>query len=226
VADGDASGLWARYCCVPLPEVAVPLPDEEDEAAGDRSDAAAAVLAAACSYVYRLPRASLTLSPQARAMFMQYEARCQGDALAATLPAQGALMGKAPGKVLRVAALLHLLWCWEANGNPAAMAVGDGAVRRAITLIDHLNDWTLSLHEASTGGEASDLMRFIHRLAESEGHAIAWRDVAQRLSKGMRRETDSAAARAAVMALQDLEVGQVEIGARGGWSYRACGALP
>lgn len=226
VADGDASGLWARYCCVPLPEVAVPLPDEEDEAAGERSEAAAAVLVEACSYVYRLPRASHTLSAEARAAFMRYEARCQSEALSATLPAQGALMGKAPGKVLRVAALLHLLWCWEAKRSPSGVSVTDKAIARAITLIDHLNGWTLGLHEASTGGEASDLMRFIHRLAESEGHVIAWRDVAQRLSKGMRRETDSAAARAAVLALQELGVGQVEIGARGAWSYRASGALP
>ena len=225
VADGDASGLWARYCFIPLPEVVVRLADEESEEEADASEAAGALLARACDHVYRLPRASLTLDSGARKAFMDYEAKCQGEALGATLPAEGALMGKAPGKVLRVAALLHLLWCWEL-GVKVSTPISPRAIERGILLVDHLNAWALSIHEAATGGEASDLMRLVHRIAQASGGAVAWRDVAHRLSKGQRKEVDSAAAGAAVDALAGMGMGVVERTARGAWSYRSTGALP
>lgn len=225
VADGDASGLWARYLFIPLPEVVVRLADEESDEEADASEAAGALLARACDHVYRLPRASLALDGGARKAFMDYEAKCQGEALGATLPAEGALMGKAPGKVLRVAALLHLLWCWEL-GVKVSTPISPGAIERGILLVDHLNTWALSIHEAATGGEASDLMRLVHRIAQASGGAIAWRDVAHRLSRGQRKEVDSAAAGAAVDALAGMGMGAVERTPRGAWSYRATGALP
>jgi hypothetical protein len=134
-------------------------------------------------------------------------------------------MGKAPGKVLRVAALLHLLWCWEL-GVKVATPISPGAIERGILLVDHLNTWALGIHEAATGGEASDLMRLVHRIAQASGGAIAWRDVAHRLSKGQRKEVDSAAAGAAVEALAGMGMGAVERTPRGVWSYRATGVLP
>jgi hypothetical protein len=223
VADGDASGLWARYLFIPLPEVVVPLAHEEFDEEAAISEAAAALLAKACSHVYKLPRTSLTLDSGARKAFMDYEARCQGEALGATLAAQGALMGKAPGKVLRVAALLHLLWCWERN---LSGPISPGAIDRGILLVDHLNAWALSIHEAASSGEASDLMRLVHRLAQASGGAIAWRDVAHKLSKAQRKEIDSAAAGVAVDALAGMGLGTVERTPRGAWSYLATGALP
>jgi hypothetical protein len=223
VGDGDASGLWARYLFIPLPEMVVRLADEESDEEADASEAAGALLAKACSHVYKLPRTSLTLDRGARKVFMDYEARCQAEALGAALPAQGALMGKAPGKVLRVAALLHLLWCWERN---ISGPISPGAIDRGTLLVDHLNAWALSIHEAASGGEASDLMRLAHRLAQASGGAIAWRDLAQRLSRQQRKEIDSAAAGAAVDALAGMGLGTVERTARGAWSYRATGDLP
>jgi hypothetical protein len=225
VADGDASGLWARYLFIPLPELVVRLASEESDEEADASEAAGALLARACDHVYRLPRASLTLDGGAREAFMDYEAQCQGEALSATLPAEGALMGKAPGKVLRISALLHLLWCWEL-GVKVSTPISAGAIERGILLVDHLNAWALGIHEAASGGEASDLMRLAHRLAQASGGAIAWRDLAQRLSRQQRKEIDSAAAGAAVDALAGMGLGTVERTARGAWSYRATGDLP
>ncbi len=225
VADGDASGLWARYLFIPLPEVVVRLASEESDEEADDSEAAGALLARACDHVYRLPRASLALDSNARRLFMDYEARCQGEALGATLPAEGALRGKAAGKVLRLAALLHLLWCWEL-GVAVATPISTGAIERGILLVDHLNAWALSIHEAASAGEASDLMRQVHRIAQANGGAITWRDVAQRLSRQQRKELDSAAAGAAVDALAGMGMGAVERTPRGAWSYRATGALP
>jgi hypothetical protein len=225
VRDGDASGLWARYLFIPLPEKVVKLAHEESDQEAAASEAAGALLADACSHVYRLPRTSLELDGGARRMFMDYEADCQHQALTATLPAQGALMGKAPGKVLRVAALVHLLWAWEAKVSHST-PVSSNAVAIGIKLVDQLNAWTLGIHEAAATGEASDLMRLVHRLAEASGEAIAWRDVAQRLSRQQRKEIDSAAAGAAADALAGMNLGTVDRTARGAWAYRATEPLP
>ena len=226
VTDGDASGLWARYLFIPLPEVVVRVADDESPEKIAACDAAAAFMATACDHVYRLPPTSLTMDSDARRAFMDYEEAAQGLALKATMPAHGALIGKAAGKVLRVAGLLHLLWCWELGGSHKA-PVGLGVVERAILLVDQINSWTLGIHEAAAdAGEASDLMRMVHRLALATGKAIAWRDVAQKLSKAQRKEIDSGAAAAAVEALAGMGLGEVERTSRGAWTYQATNALP
>jgi hypothetical protein len=224
VADGDASGLWARFLFIPLPEKVVQLADEESEAERWDAEQAAAALAQVCNYVYRLPITSLTLNPDGRRAFMAYEARCQGDALAATIGAQGALFGKAPGKALRLAALLHLLHQAMPDGDHSD-TIGAEAVRKACTLTDHLNAWTLGLHADAATGCANDLMRLVHRLAINAASAIGWRDIAPRLSKAQRRDIDSAAAAQAMEALAGMGAGELERGGRGALSYRATGVL-
>lgn len=226
VAHGDASGLWARFLFVPLPAVVVRVADEETPEQIAATDAASDFLAAACDHIYRLPRTSLTLDPDARRAFMDFEEAAQGLALKAILPAHGALMGKAPGKVLRIAALLHLLWSWEL-GTPYSTPLGLGVVERAILLVEVVNGWTLGIHEAAAdAGEASDLMRMIHGLAEAAARAITWRDVAHKLTRAQRREIDSGAASVAVQALAGMGLGTVEQTARGAWAYLATGHLP
>jgi hypothetical protein len=97
VADGDASGLWARFLFVPMPERVVALPAEESEDDARAGEASANYLSQVIQAMHSLPRLSLALAPPARAAFMDYEARCQGDALRAPIGAQGAAWGKAPG---------------------------------------------------------------------------------------------------------------------------------
>jgi hypothetical protein len=226
VASGDASGLWARFGFVPLPPRAVRIADDETQAEVDATEAAAELLALACRFVYCLPITSLTMDGDARRLFMDYEFEAQEHALRATLPAYGALMGKAAGKVLRIAGLLHLLWSWELGSSPSA-PVSIGVVERAILLVEAINQWTVGIHESvAQAGEASDLMRMIHKLAEASEGPIAWRDVAQRLSRAQRREIDSGAAATAVEALEVMGLGQIAQTARGNWTYQATGSLP
>jgi hypothetical protein len=224
VAGGDASGLWARFLFVPLPEVIVPIPLEDSETDQWDSEEAASILADTCRAVYTMPRRSLYLTPEGRAAFVAYEQRTQEQVRASAIPAQGALWGKAAGKVLRIAGLLHLirLAAGEASGND----VGSDEVERAAAVVDHLNSWTLSLHQSVADGATDDLMRLIHGLSEAAGRGVGWRDVSQRLSKAQRQEIDSAAASAAMQALAELGAGEVATGARGAATYRATGRLP
>ena len=225
VANGDASGLWARFLFIPLPERVVPLPEVETEQEQQEAAWASELLAALCRFVYTQPRLSLALSPEARRYFVQYEARCQADVHRTSIAAQGALIGKAAGKALRVAALLHLLHQGCSDGWHSDLVSVD-VMERACVLIDHINTWTMGMHQKVAEG-ANDLMRLIHKLAEAApGQLIGWREIYSRLSKAQRREVDSATAAVAMQALEDLGVGDVELGNRGAARYRATAALP
>lgn len=223
-SDGDASGLWARFTFAPLPEIVVPIPPEESAEDITAAEEAAAVLVRAVREVYRLPRQTLMLSSEARREFLAYEAQCQGDALRAELPAQQACWGKAAGKVLRIAGLLHLLHRVSPDGQHSD-EVQPWAVREACNLVTYLTGWTLGLHAAASGdGDPTDLMRLIHRLA-ALGEPVGWREVAGRLSRKRRHEVDSAALRAAAEALAGLGYGEIrEMGRR--WVYAALRDLP
>lgn len=223
VANGDASGLWARFVFIPLPERVVPLPERESEQELQEAQAASALLASLCRFVYTQPRLSLALAPAARQSFVHYEARCQADVHRTTIAAQGALIGKAAGKALRVAALLHLLHQGCSDGLHHEQVPLE-VMERACVLVDHLNAWTMGLHQKVAEG-ANDLMRLIHRIAVAKGSA-SWHDIARGLSKAQRREIDSAVAAAAMEALAQLGVGLVERNRRGTPTYRATGDLP
>ena len=225
VKAGDASGLWARFLFIPLPERVVPIPESETDQERTEARWAADVLAHLCRWVYSLPRQSLALSAEARRKFVAYEANQQREVMRTTLGAQGALLGKAAGKVLRIAALLHLLHQGSSDGWHSDL-ISEAVMDRACVLVDHINAWTMGLHEQVAEG-ANDLMRLIHRVALAAGAgSISFKDVVQRMSKGQRKESDSASVAVAMEALAELGVGEVERGARGAVRYRATGELP
>ena len=222
----DASGLWARFSFAPIPDRVVPLPADDSEEEAQITQQAAQHLADVAMALFRLPRVELTLTADAREMLFEYEARCQGDAQRSELDAMRAAWSKAPGKVLRVAGILHLIHrvCSDGeHGDQVAAAMVD----RAMNLIDYLTTWALSLHESAAAGDATDLMRLVHSLAMASDGPVGWRRISQRLSVKQRREIDSAAALAAVEGLVALGVGVREEGARlGSWTYRAVRDLP
>lgn len=225
VADGDASGLWARFLFVPLPERAVPLPLASSATELAEVEAAAQTLADACRAVYRLPPQTLRLAPAAAERFAAYELSRQRAALAATVGAQSALYGKSAGKVLRLAGVLQLLQV--ATGEASSREpIGAATIDRATALVDHLDAWALSLHAEVAAGGLGQLMRTIHRVAEAAGGPIRWKELAGRLSRAQRKETDPAAAAEAMRALAAAGYGEVEAGRRGAISYRATRALP
>jgi CRISPR-associated protein Cmr3 len=225
VVSGDDSGLWARFMFVALPAKVVPLPEVETEIEQQEAAAAAAALADACGVIYRMPRTSLALDPAARRAFTRYEANCQHEALRAAIPAHSALWGKSAGKVLRIAGLLHLLHLAVPDGA-AGEVITSETMERATTLVDYINGWTLGLHSDLAQGGTSSLMRLVHKIAVEAQQPIRWRDVQNRLSVKQRNEIDSAKVVMAMQALADLEVGEIEHGARGAEAYRAKAELP
>jgi len=224
ISTGDASGLWARFMFVPLPDRIVPLPAEDSADDLRETSQAASDLADVCRCLYTMPRQSLELSPDARAAFVAYERLTQEQIHAAQIDAQGALLGKAAGKVLRVAGLMHLISVAVGERSAGSM-VDDEMVNRAVRLVDHLNAWTMGLHEDAATDQADDLMRLIHRIAESAGDAIGCKDVRGRFSRRQRQDHDAAAVAAAMQGLAEIGVGIVEKGQRDSIRYRATGSL-
>lgn len=225
VAEGDASGLWARFLFAPLPERVVPLPIESTPAEELEAEAAADALANICSRIYRMPRRTIALSRAARAAFANYEANRQREALRATISAVSALYGKSAGKVLRIAGIVHLLAiaCSEAADDAPIEAE---AINRAAALVDHLDGWALSFHSEAAAGGVGGLMRAVHRTAEAVGGPVKWKAVKDRLSTAQRRTADAAACRDAMLALQRHGYGLVDKNERGILAYSASKPLP
>jgi hypothetical protein len=225
VAHGDASGLWARFLFCPLPEriVRLPLHTTADEVG--EVEAAARLLADCCSRVFAMPPATYRLSPTAAERFANYEERQQREALRATIGAQGAVHGKASGKALRVAGVLHLLAIAVGDLLPSAEIEAD-AIDRACVLVDHLDGWALGLHADVNSGELPSLLRAIHRAAEAAGAPVAWRQVYARLGRTQRQGANAAAAGEAMRALAAAGYGELVAGPHDSILYRALKPLP
>jgi hypothetical protein len=225
VAHGDASGLWARFLFCPLPErvVRLPLHTTADEVA--EVEAAARLLAECCSRVFSMPPAVYRLSSAAAERFANYEERQQREALRATIGAQGAVHGKASGKALRVAGVLHLL-AIAVGDLPSSAEIEADAIDRACVLVDHLDGWALGLHADVNSGELPSLLRAIHRAAEAAEAPVAWRQVYARLGRTQRQGANAAAAGEAMRALAAAGYGELVAGPHDSMLYRALKPLP
>ncbi|EAQ70017.1 hypothetical protein SynRS9909_00315 [Synechococcus sp. RS9909] len=229
IKGGDPSGKWARFLFSPLPENTVPLPtavSAEGVAAVNRANED---LQAYARRIYTMPPQRYQLDLDAIVAFSAYEHDKQIQAQQARLDAQGALYGKSAGKVLRVAVLLHLLELAVLN-EPGAVEVPVATLQRAIELVDAMDDWALGFHEQAAAveeeGGVSSLMRRIHTLARNAKGAASWTQLRQQMSGREKRGINAALADQAMRALDQLGVGKVCKGPRGGLLYRATADLP
>lgn len=227
VADGDDSGLWARFLFCPLPERVVSLQLDRSDEEQAEIEAAEQTLADAAAAIYRMPPRTYRLSRDAAAAFVRYEENRQRAAYGATISAEKAVYGKSAGKVLRVAGVLHLLRI-ATDEAAAADEIGPDLIERATAFVDHLDAWVVSLHASVAAGGVGTLMRTIHRVAEAVGQPVRWKEVAVRLSKAQRKGADAAAAAEAMRALAQGGWGEIEDGKRAGrgLAYRATKPLP
>jgi len=225
VANGDASGLWARFLFAPLPERAVRLPSGvgDDEIAA--IEAAAELLAQTATAVHRLPAITHRLSRAAEDQFLAYELEQQQAALSASLGAHSALHGKSAGKVLRVAGVLHLLALATGQartGDP----IGLESLDPAILLVDYLNRWAIGMHAEVADGGPSGLALAIYRAAVAHGGLATWRDIRGRLGRAHRAGLTAGQCGAILQALADAGYGELERGARGAVAFRAASQRP
>jgi hypothetical protein len=206
VRDGDGNGKWARFLFSALPDRTQKLPLEFS--AQEQADMEWAIkrLQQAAADVHKLPPRHYHLSTEARALFAHQEHTYQELAQGASIGAQAAIYGKAAGKVLRVAGILHLL---HGGGHDGGRAIDADMLLRASDLVNVLDGWALSFHEAiATGVDQQDaLLRRIRQVAQKAAKPISWRQVLQSLSKRQREGVGRAEVEAAMRVLAQTGCG-------------------
>ena len=225
---GDITGKWARFIFSPLPQRTQPLPlavsAEQAQEVKDAND----ILDGICRAVYAMPPWLYHLDGEAIAAFSRYEHEKQEEALRAPLSAQASLKGKAAGKVLRVAGLLHVLAAAEASARPSS-AIPFGTLQTAIQIVEAHDAWAFGLHQRWADGghdEAlSDFMRRVHELSLEMGEPVTWQRVKNSLSSRYRRGMNAASAEAAMRALEKQGVGLLAETSQGVLAYRATAEL-
>jgi hypothetical protein len=190
VAGTDPSGKWARFLFCSLPDAIAPLPLEVSQEREHATAEAVAYLQSVAKAVYCLTPVQYRLEPSAVAWFAQFELLQQEQNHAAELDTVRALYGKAAGKVLRVAGLLHILErvCDSAMADPHTIRLE--TLQKAILLVDTLNQWAINFHAdaaAEAVGGIDNLMARVHNASASNGKRwIGWRDFSRKLSRTQR----------------------------------------
>jgi hypothetical protein len=229
IKDGDPTGKWARFIFSPLPQRTLPLPTTITPEQQADIDTANEMLETIARAVYAMPPRLYHLDREAVVAFSLYEHTKQQQALKARLRPQQAIKGKAAGKVLRVAGLLHVLTAAENSNTPAA-TISYATLQTAIEIVEAHDYWALTLHDTDAEGEASgaisQLMRRIHAISLKDGAALSWREISRRLKSTERQGVNVTVAEAAMKALAGRGFGELIEGPRGGLRYLATQELP
>lgn len=187
VGGSDSSGKWARFLFVNLPQIVAELPTEVSPEQEQQISAAVQHLQTIAKAVYTLPPAEYKLAPAAVAHFSRYEAMQQQQGLTAELDTVRSLHGKAAGKVLRVAGLLHILKRISDPAMPEPHTITVSTLRDAITLVEVLNQWAAGFHADAASeaiGGIDNMMRRVHNAsAQHRQRWIGWRDFSRSLSR-------------------------------------------
>jgi len=226
--NGDASGLWARFCFAALPDMTKRLPTKVDLEKLSAFERAQKYLRELISAVYELPAVQYKLDPGAMELFSDYEFKKQNDAQSAKISAQAALFGKSAGKVLRFAGLLHVVEI-VVHKTVATKLITSETLQKAIDVVDRLDRWTLACHAKLAGIRTEGLTPFqrrLHNIALKSKSPMSWSDIRMKLSSTEKQGKAIKDAEEAMSNLVALGFGEVTKGPNGGLYYKALKSLP
>jgi hypothetical protein len=226
--NGDASGMWARFIFIALPDLIKKLPTKEDPAKLKAFQNAQKHLRDVVSAVFDLPAIEYKLDAEAMELFAEYELKKQEDALSTTISAQAALYGKSAGKVLRFAGILHILEFTVNQLQPSEL-ISREILQKAIHLVDRLDHWTLACHAKLAGmttGSLSYFERRLHSIALKSKSPMSWTDIRNKMSSDERKGKDVKDAEEAMKKLVALGLGEITRGPNGGLVYKALKPIP
>lgn len=225
---GDASGLWARFCFAPMPDMTKKLPTKIDAEKLKAFKDAQQYLKDIISKVYALCAVNYKLDAEATELFSEYELTKQEDTLSPRISAQAALYGKSAGKVLRFAGLLHILEI-VVNHLVGVNLIPASTLRKSIDLVDRLDAWTLACHAKLAGVKTDFLTPFqrrLHTIAFKSKSQMPWTEIRSKMSSTEKQGKDVKDAEEAMGSLVTLGLGEVAKGPNGGLYYKALKALP
>jgi hypothetical protein len=226
--NGDASGMWARFIFVALPDLIKKLPTKEDPEKLKAFEESQKHMRDVVSAVFELPAMEYKLDTEAMELFANYEFKKQENALSTKVSAQAALYGKSAGKVLRFAGILHVLE-FTVNHLRSSEWISREILQKAIELVDRLDRWTLAYHAKLAGVTTEGLTTFqrrLHNIALKSKSPMSWSDIRQKMSSTEKQGKGLKEAEEAMSKLVALGLGEVTKGPNGGLYYKALKPLP
>jgi hypothetical protein len=225
--DADQSGLSARFIVVEQQSVEQRFPTLWMEEEIQRAEALRELLVRCYGALARIEALHLRLTPEAFALFQTERAAMYQRKRASISAAERSLANKAAGRIGRLAALFHLLWCVaEREAGPISLGVnhvGVEAMQRAILFNRYLLDQTVGVRLTSAGNNAlGALMLKLQRVAWEKRTPLALSMLRRALSGKQRPETAEV-----LHALQVLEergygvLKATEYRGQQGWKYTA-----
>jgi len=221
--NGDASGMWARFIFIALPDLVKKLPTKEDPEKLNAFEEAQKYLRDVVSALFELPPIEYKLDSEAMELFAEYELKKQEDALSVKISAQAALFGKSAGKVLRFAGILHILE-FTVNQLPPSELISREILQNAIELLDRLDRWTLTCHAKLAGVTPDSLIDFerrLHSIALKSMSPMSWTEIRKQMSSVEKQGKNVKTAENAMKKLVALGLGEITRGPNGGLHYKA-----
>jgi hypothetical protein len=224
--DADQSGLSARFIVVEQLCVDQRFPVCWTEEEVQRAEDLRKLLVRCYGVLARTEELHLRLTPEAFALFQAERAAMYQRKRASISAAERSLANKAAGRIGRLAALFHLLWCVaEREEGPISLRqeVGVEAMQRAIRFNRFLLDQTLGVRLTSAGNNAlGALMLKLQRVAWEKRTPLALSELRRALSGRQRPEMGEVLH--AVQRLEERGYGVLEsqeYRGQQGWRYTA-----
>ena len=225
--DADQSGLSARFIVVEQQSVEQHFPACWTAEEVQRAEDLKQLLERCYGVLARVEQLHLRLTPEAFALFQAERAAMYQRKRASISAAERSLANKAAGRIGRLAALFHLLWCVaERSEGPISLGnndVGVEAMQRAIRFNRFLLDQTVGVRLTSAGNsELGALMLKLQRVAWEKRTPLALSTLRRALSGKQRPESGDVLH--ALQVLQERGYGVLEpMEYRGqqGWKYTA-----
>jgi hypothetical protein len=225
--DADQSGLSARFIVIEQQSVLQHFPPSWTEAEIQRAEDLKQLLIRCYGFLAQIEQLHLRLTPEAFALFQAERATMYQRKRASISAAERSLANKAAGRIGRLAALFHLLWCLaERAEGPISLGndqVGVEAMQRAIRFNRFLLDQTVGVRLTSAGNsELGALMLRLQRLAWEKKTPLSLSTLRRALSGKQRPESNEVLH--ALQVLQERgygELEQMEYKGQPGWRYTA-----
>jgi hypothetical protein len=229
--DADQSGLSARFIVIEELSVQQHFPTSLADEDIRKAEALKQLLIRCYGALARQEQLLLRLTPEAFALFQEERATMYQRKRASISAAERSLANKAAGRIGRLAALFHLLWCLaERAEGPISLGndqVGVEAMQRAIRFNRFLLDQTVGVRLTSAGNsELGALMLRLQRLAWEKKTPLSLSTLRRALSGKQRPESNEVLH--ALQVLQERgygELEQMEYKGQSGWRYTATKAL-
>lgn len=221
-ANPDDNGLWARFLYYPMLITPSRLPTDQSEEQLKQSQEARATLKRYAEKVFAEEPRTYFLDQDGVNLLSQYNYGCQHQLIKGDHPSLKAIKGKSTGKVLRVAGLLHIAWSVHAGSFQQTIPVQ--RLADAIELVELLDSYAAAMHlsVASSPGRGYDdtFLRRLHALSLKQG-GMSWSEFRARLNSEEKKGVTAAMAEQCFRQLEQLGIGVVTKGPRGGLVYRA-----